>query len=193
MSTPLVCMVDGCQASPRARGLCNPHYKRASRRGTLPFYRRPTLSERIWSKVRIADDVTSCWPWAGAKSDQGYGLLRVGGVAIGAHRLAYADAIGPIPEHQHVLHRCDNRPCCNPSHLFVGTNADNVADKVSKGRAQGTVGEKNRHAKLSAEQVGQVRTLYGNGGISQTTIAAMFGVRQTQVSRIVRREEWAHI
>jgi len=103
-----------------------------------------TITESV--KSRFASRVTpsdpaSCWEWSGSRNADGYGYLRVGSQRDGtrsrvlAHRLAWMLAHGgAIPGGLFVLHRCDNPPCCNPAHLFLGTNADNVADMLAKGR-----------------------------------------------------------
>lgn len=79
-----------------------------------------------------------CWPYMGARLPSGYGYvnLRQNGNAY-AHRLAFEQAVGPIPDGMYVCHRCDNPPCCNPAHLFLGTPSENCQDKVAKGRARG--------------------------------------------------------
>lgn len=79
----------------------------------------------------------ACWPWQGNRNEDGYGRLSPRrGVIIMAHRYAYERYIGPIPENLKLLHSCDNPPCCNPAHLFIGTQADNVADMIKKGRGR---------------------------------------------------------
>jgi HNH endonuclease len=96
--------------------------------------------QRFWSYVQKASDA-ECWEWRGSVNNKGYGRLperRGPGVrkAVIAHRLAYQFGVGPIPEGQCVLHRCDNRKCCNPQHLFIGTIADNNRDMWIKGRGK---------------------------------------------------------
>jgi hypothetical protein len=94
----------------------------------------PETIARFWSKVR-QDNPDSCWPWPGEKSDGGYGRFTVRGRRYRASRLAWELAHGPIPKGLLVCHDCDNPPCCNPKHLFLGTHADNVQDRVEKGRS----------------------------------------------------------
>lgn len=99
---------------------------------------RVPLSDRWWAKVDVRGP-DECWPWRGAYGGKSgrYGLLRLPGREGGtttAHRVGWTLLNGPIPEGLHVLHRCDNPPCCNPRHWFLGTNQDNVDDKVAKGR-----------------------------------------------------------
>ncbi len=147
----------------------------------------PSVAERFWSKVSKGEDNT-CWEWAAALNN-GYGWFLIDKKARNAHRVA-AFLTGLIPTVDgglHVLHRCDNTKCCNPKHLFVGTNADNVADRVSKGRSGSArlCGENNGASKLTNEQIKQVRSLCLQDKISQTQVAKMFNIRQPQVSRIV--------
>lgn len=93
-----------------------------------------TPEEKIRSHV-IKNDNTGCLVWSGKSfNQQGYGIVRHNGRNTSAHRLAWILANGPIPEGLHVCHRCDNPPCCNPEHLFIGTRKDNMQDCLAKGR-----------------------------------------------------------
>jgi len=96
---------------------------------------------------------------------------------------------GPIPDGMQVLHRCDNPPCCNPAHLFLGTQADNIADMIAKRRGGAVSGEAHYRAKLTADQVSAIRARYA-AGETQVALAREFGVSQTNISRIVRGTTW---
>jgi hypothetical protein len=87
----------------------------------------------FWQNVTVAGPL-DCWLWTRAKHEFGYGVVYIDGVRWKAHRFAYTDRVGPIPAGLDILHACDNPPCCNPAHLKPGTNADNFADMVAKGR-----------------------------------------------------------
>lgn len=95
--------------------------------------RKGSLASRFWALVSVSDP-EECWPWLGTRVGVGYGRVQVDRVRTVAHRVAYELAVGPIPEGLLVLHRCDNPPCCNPKHLFVGTSSDNAQDALAKGR-----------------------------------------------------------
>lgn len=191
-----------------------------------------TIAERFWEKVDVRGP-DECWPWmAGLR--QGYGRFTIThGKGVQAHRVAYELTKGPIPPGLDVLHDCDFPPCCNPSHLWPGTNLDNVRDSVAKGRRacgdrngahihpqsrpygerngaythperhprgdrhgmhahpeRAARGERHGSVKLSEKEVLEIRSRYVRGRITQQVLADEYGVRQTQISRIVRQEAW---
>jgi hypothetical protein len=99
------------------------------------------VAERFWPKVDRSGGPDACWPWTATVRSDGYGMIDVGGKMVGAHRVSWEIANGPIPvggdyHGTCVLHRCDNPLCVNPSHLFLGTNDDNTKDRDAKGRAR---------------------------------------------------------
>jgi hypothetical protein len=125
-----ICTVEDCERAYKARGLCNRHYKQASRRDQLPP--RRTVLERLMAKSERQGE---CLVWTGSCTKQGYGHVGVDGKIRHVHRAAWVARHGPIPpETPCVLHHCDNPPCWRDEHLWLGTNADNVADKMAKGR-----------------------------------------------------------
>lgn len=163
-------------------------------------------AERFWERVEVGEP-DECWEWRRARKD-GYGWLWVGdGQCDRAHRVAWLLTNGEIPaDLPHVLHHCDNPPCCNPEHLFVGTNADNVADMCAKARqAAGdrsgarlhperlARGEANGAAKLTWAQAAEIRTRRRAGGETGRALAAEFGVSPMIVSKIARGILWKEV
>jgi hypothetical protein len=134
------------------------------------------------SKIQSAQ---SCVEWKACLDPNGYGRVNFKKKCRLAHRVAFELIKGVIPRGMHVLHRCDNPSCVNPLHLFLGTHADNMDDRQSKGRQPH--GESMHWAKLSNHKVQEIR---GVGGKTQYEIADMFGVHQSTVSRILRRKNW---
>lgn len=136
-------------------------------------------------------DKNACWDWQGRiQVRTGYGSLVYQGERYPAHRASYEAHFGPIPPDLCVCHTCDNRPCVNPSHLFLGTNADNSADMVRKGRQ--AKGETSGNARLTTDQVRMIRKLRAQG-LSYGKLAGQFGVTPRTIKLISTREIWKHI
>lgn len=138
----------------------------------------------LWTRVDIgeADD---CWPWLGGCKPNGYGTLSIAGKGYSTHRIAYEVAVGLIPDGLFVCHRCDNPPCCNPAHLFLGTPSDNTRDMHAKGRLPSRKGERHPLSKLSNAQREEIvaRRKYGERGID---LAREFNVSQPTITRLVK-------
>jgi hypothetical protein len=131
--------------------------------------------------------VSGCWIWPGSKDRDGYGLTKLDGKTARAPRVAYVLTYGPIPQGLEVLHRCDNPACCNPSHLFLGTQKNNYDDAKSKDRH--SRGERNGCSKLNPAQVLAIRA----DRRRQIDVAADYGIRQSTVSEIKQRHRWSHL
>lgn len=143
--------------------------------------------ERFWKKVSIAGP-DECWPWIGARNSYGHGEFWRRDQTQGmAHRFAWEIKNGPIPDGMVVCHRCDNPPCCNVRHLFLGRPADNSADMTAKGRQ--SRGEAHPVSKLSEQDVLSIRSSTESGVL----LGARFGISSVQVSNIRRRKQWVHI
>lgn len=130
-----------------------------------------------------------CLIWTGWCDPEGYGRLTCEGQLWRAHRFAWHLANGPIPKGMLICHHCDAPACCNPGHLFLGTPADNMADKMRKGRHVPPVGEKNGQAKLTAAKA---RAVHRAKGI-HSKIATRFGVSESLVSLIKAGKRWPSI
>jgi hypothetical protein len=152
--------------------------------------REETDAEYIRSRVRINPE-TQCWEWTGKPHTRGYGVTQRRGKRYYVHRFSFATFVGPV-NGMNVCHRCDNPICCNPSHLFLGTQADNLADARAKGRLFAPPpmpGEKNPRAKLTATDVAIIRARAA-AGESKRSIARDFHVSDNQICWIVSRKEW---
>ncbi len=148
---------------------------------------------RFWPKIEKRGP-EECWPWrCRARTPRGYGLFSIGRQKFYAHRFAYELVNGPLSEGMEVLHTCDNPPCCNPAHLYPGTQQENNRDMKERGRMRILRGEERPNAKLSDGRVREIRKLYASGGVSYLQLAARFGVADSRIREIVRRKAWAHV
>jgi hypothetical protein len=147
-----------------------------------------SIRERFYAKVHIPQDADACWEWRSILS-RGYGRFLVNGRMRRAHRVAWELAHGPIPDGMHVCHSCDNPRCVRVSHLWLGTIADNMADRDRKGRGAVLRGEDHGCAKLTPEAVQHIRATpkkYGSG----RALARLYGVSESAVSDIRIGRSW---
>ena len=146
--------------------------------------------EQGYSKF-VIKNYDSCWGWSGCCPTPGYGQFRTNGRLERAHRASWIINFGEIPEGMHVLHKCDNRICSNPDHLFLGTNLDNIKDMVSKNRhpTLNKHGELNHKSKLKYEDIYGIRNLI-SAGLSQLKIARMYNVCQMTICLIANNKIW---
>jgi len=146
--------------------------------------------ESFWNKV---DKSADCWEWKGRRNPAGYGTVRYNQKSTVAHRVAYEMHFGAlIPPGMLICHKCDNPPCCNPDHLFLGTHSDNKQDSVRKNRHKDSVGEKNPKAVLVADQVREIRRLH-TCGRSIASIAREYEVGESTIRHIVQGNTWKHL
>lgn len=144
------------------------------------------LEKRFWSKVDIKGE-DDCWNWKAAILNTGYGQIRINNRGVLAHRVAYQLFYGNFSDELLMCHKCDNRACCNPKHLFLGTIQDNNRDMLEKGR--NAKGIKMGSNKLSEKEIKEIR----NSPNSQTRLAIEYGVNQSTIQRIKSFIYWKHI
>jgi hypothetical protein len=160
----------------------------------------------FWSHLSIAG-LNDCWEWQAYRARKGYGVCSSGvkGVLEYTHRFSWRIHFGPIPVGLHVLHICDNPPCCNPAHLWLGTNADNHQDKINKGHHK--LGDKNRfranpeltrgsnnpQSKLTESDIIAIRNEYANSSTTYAKLAQKFNTVPGNIGKIVTRQRWSHI
>lgn len=166
---------------------------------------RNLTRRRFWEKV---EKTRTCWVWKGSKFQwSGYGEVRFLGKRIGAHRLSYILSRGAIPDGKSVLHKCDNRPCVRPSHLYAGTQLENMRDKLRRGRGNNPKGanhpfsknpslaargEAHHKSTLREIDIPVIRREYAQG-VSQHVLAKQYQVTPSSISYIVTRKTWAHV
>jgi len=172
-----------------------------------------TIEERFWSKVDKSMGKNSCWPWKAGHSSTfashkfGYGMFNITKrQPISSHRMAWMLTNGEIPPGLCVCHHCDNPPCCNPSHLFLGAISDNNKDMVKKGRCNSRglpgkrkntkfikKGEDHHHSKFTDKQIIEMRKDYNNPAFKKKDIAKKYNAHYCTIWRICTQRGWTHI
>lgn len=141
----------------------------------------------FWNKINIKNN-DDCWIWLGGLFKTGYGAFHINYKTVLAHRYSYELTYGKILNGMLVLHKCDNKKCCNPKHLFLGTQKDNMDDMINKGRS--LFGEKHPQHKLMKNNVEEIKKLYTEGKYSQYNLAKIFNVKQVTIWRIINNVAW---
>lgn len=164
-------------------------------RGHVKGFRWTTPEVRFWKKVLKRD---GCWEWQGCTMPvtnhpelRGHGQLRVDGKAILAHIFSWTLHHGPVPPDLFVLHHCDNRPCVRPDHLFLGTKKDNTQDALRKDRLP--YGERTSWAKLTAQQVREIRHLRATTPLSYCAMGRQFRVSEATIRAIIHGKTWKQL
>lgn len=148
------------------------------------------LIDRLRKRLRVMP--SGCWEFEGFCNPAGYGLIGAEAPSrkvVLTHRVAWEIVFGPIPDGLCVLHECDNPPCCNPAHLWLGTRGDNNRDRRAKGRQVNPCGEQHGRAKLTWEQVREIRA----DARTHLTIAETYGVGETAIFKIKHGENWKEV
>lgn len=150
-------------------------------------HRNQTPAQRIFGKHTLG--VNGCWEWTGKLDYLGYGRLGFKNKLVLAHRLSWRAHKGEIPDGLCVLHKCDNRKCINPDHLFLGTHQDNMADRDRKKRGKCPRGIDHPQSKLNPEKAFEIRWLAASGH-KQRRLAAQYGVTQRAVAQVIHNLTW---
>ena len=168
--------------------------------GVVDAIWRGLLARRFWARVDRSGGPDACWPWTGGRTRSDYGCFSRGrrGTHVRSHRFALELALGrPIRPGMGSCHTCDNPPCCNPAHLFEGTQRDNLQDASAKGRTalqrrpELARGERNSQAKLTTERVIDLRAAARHQPMRD--VARQFGLSLSQTYRVASGDKWAHV
>lgn len=189
-----ICCIKECKNPSLALGLCNKHWRRNKKYGSpvairhhAGMYIGMPAEDRFHGRYRKVP--SGCWEWTGCRDGDGYGSFKgdVRGIPYQrAHRFSYALHKGDVPKGMHVCHTCDNPSCVNPDHLWIGTNRENMHDKIAKNRHNIRKGEDNAHAKITQEQAQQILV----DPRPYTLIAAEYGLMPSTIGSIKNRASW---
>jgi len=168
------------------------YWRKKNGEGPRPPGKPANTPEVLWSKVDKKTE-NECWNWMGLKNEQGYGRVQINEYSYYAHRVIF-DLVNPgviqwnaprnSSESGFLLHTCDNPSCCNPKHLFVGTHADNMADKAAKGRSPDYTGDKGPRCKLSMSQAQEIRELRKQG-VSARELSKQYGISLPSIKTLL--------
>jgi hypothetical protein len=151
------------------------------------------ISDKVWNRFWIkveTGEPDKCWEWQSWLTN-GYGGFKYKGLNYRAHRFSYELKYGKIENGLFVCHKCDNRKCVNPNHLFLGTQLENTVDMVNKGRHP--KGEIHGHAKLTEIEVLEIRDKYATNNYTQQQLGDEYNVSHVHISDIINKKKWKHI
>jgi hypothetical protein len=190
-----LCSLDDCNRPHYGRGLCKAHYRREQRWGDPhgKYRLKGDALEWVHSVVGNAPNLNcgdADWPYK--TNNTGYGYMTFNGRKTQVHRVVLSLVTGvPLSPENCALHACDRPICCNPKCLRWGTHQENTEDRVRRNR--GVNGERVNTAKLTAEEVIEIRQLFADGGITQLELARGFGVAESTMGQIIHRKSWKHL
>ncbi len=161
-----------------------------------PTYTRETFDARLNKDGPIpshAPWLGNCWIWRGNKGSHGYGSTSFKNKAESVHRISFQLFFRPLEKGEWVLHKCDNRGCCRPDHLFVGDREANLRDMIAKGRHKGAVGIRNGSAKLTPELVREIREKYRTRVGTHEQLAGQYNVSRETIQGVTSRRYWKNV
>lgn len=155
-----------------------------------PGHSGDSIEARFWNKVDRRTAV-ECWLWQGGFRN-GYGRLSYRNQGVSMHRFSYELAHGPVPDGLFVLHRCGNKACVNPAHLYAGTPSDNNRDTVEHGHCNPRRGERSKSAKLTEDGIRDIRARFASG-VPARVLATEYGMSTSGLYSVISRKNWAHV
>jgi HNH endonuclease len=147
-----------------------------------------SLKEKLLSRYYVGE--SGCWIYTGGWGSNGYGVIWHEGKQKSVHRVSFELYKGPVPPGLYVLHKCNNKPCFNPDHLYAGTAKQNTADMIEAGRFVDNSGERNGRAILSKREVGEIKFLIAEGQLSYREIGQIYGAAPNTVKTIASGRNW---
>jgi hypothetical protein len=154
--------------------------------------RNKPVEQRFWKNVD-KDTLNSCWKWVAGVSNTGYGSFGINNINYASHRVAWMLTNGDIPDGMCVCHKCDNRLCCNPDHLFLGTLNDNNQDMKQKGRNSAGRGEQSGNHKFTEKDILSMRNRYARGEVTQVNLAKEYSSTRQYINLIIHHKYWKSV
>ena len=200
------CAIENCGIKRKVKLYCRKHYERLKRTGDPTMMLNAaglSLKQHIIKNIKKVkcpnlesikfhnEKDLYCWEWQKGRDREAYGSIKRDRKTYRTHRKSYEVFIGEIPKGIQVNHKCDNKICCNPNHLFIGTHKDNMKDRNNKNRT--AKGEDNGRAKLTENEVINIRKLWKSTRYTQKELSARFNVSAMNVCTIVNNKTWKHI